>query len=250
MIMDKKFDIIIYGATGFTGQLCVKYLSKNANDISWAIAGRNKDKLENLKSELSLDVDIFIANSDDYGALEEITKNTKVVLSTAGPFHRYSSNLVKSCVKNSSHYVDITGEFFWIRDMIDLHHEEASSKGVRIIPACGYDSIPSDLGTFFASSKVNGPIKRIESFHAGQGGVSGGTTETGFSMGDLKLGKKMNDPYVLNPENSVSQEQRSLGSDSVGLKKNKLINSWTGPFIMAVSNTSCLLYTSPSPRDS
>ena len=77
--MDKKFDIIIYGATGFTGQLCVKYLSKNANDISWAIAGRNKDKLENLKSELSLDVDIFIANSDDHEALEEITKNTKAI---------------------------------------------------------------------------------------------------------------------------------------------------------------------------
>ena len=97
--MDKKFDIIIYGATGFTGQLCVKYLSKNANDINWAIAGRNRDKLENLKSELSLNVNIFIANSDDHEALDEITRNTKVVLSTAGPFHRYSSNLVKSCVK-------------------------------------------------------------------------------------------------------------------------------------------------------
>ena len=235
--MDKKFDIIIYGATGFTGQLCVKYLSKNASDINWAIAGRNKGKLEDLKNRLSLDVDIFIADSDDHEALGEITKNTKVVLSTAGPFHRYSSNLVKSCVKNLLHYVDITGEFFWIRDMIDLHHEEAFSKGVRIIPACGYDSIPSDLGTLFASSKINGPVKRIESFHAGQGGVSGGTTETGFSMGDLKLGKKMNDPYVLNPEKSVSKEQKALGSDSVGLKKNKSINSWTGPFIMAVSNT-------------
>ena len=88
------------GATGFTGQLCVKYLSKNANDINWAIAGRNKGKLEDLKSRLSLDVDIFIADSDDHEALDEITKNTKVVLSTAGPFHRYSSNLVKSCVKN------------------------------------------------------------------------------------------------------------------------------------------------------
>ena len=121
--------------------------------------------------------------------------------------------------------------------MIDLHHNEASSKGVRIIPACGYDSIPSDLGTFFANSKIKEPIKRIESFHAGQGGISGGTTETGFSMGDLKLGKKMKDPFVLNPENSVSKEQKLLGSDSIGLKKNSLIKSWTGPFIMAVSNT-------------
>ena len=235
--MEKKFDIIIYGATGFTGKLCAKYLSENTSDISWAIAGRNKEKLEEVKKEFSLDVDIFIAESNDEKALDNITQNTKVVLSTAGPFHRYSSNLVKSCVKNSSDYVDITGEFFWIREMIDLHHEEASSKGVRIVPACGYDSIPSDLGTFFASTKVNEPIKRIESFHAGQGGVSGGTTETGFSMGDLKLGKKMNDPFVLNPEKSVSKEQKLLGSDSVGIKKNNLIKSWTGPFIMAVSNT-------------
>ncbi|MDA9034519.1 saccharopine dehydrogenase NADP-binding domain-containing protein [Hyphomicrobiales bacterium] len=235
--MTKDYDIVIYGATGFTGKLCAKYLSENTNDINWAIAGRNKEKLEEVKKEFSLDVDIFIAESNDEKALDSITQNTKVVLSTAGPFHRYSSNLVKSCVKNSSDYVDITGEFFWIREMIDLHHEEASSKGVRIVPACGYDSIPSDLGTFFASTKINEPIKRIESFHAGQGGVSGGTTETGFSMGDLKLGKKMNDPFVLNPEKSVSKEQKLLGSDSVGLKKNSLINSWTGPFIMAVSNT-------------
>ena len=235
--MEKNLDIVVYGATGFTGKLCAKYLSENSVDLNWAIAGRNKEKLEELKKELSLDVDIFIAESNDEKALDNITKNTKVVLSTAGPFHRYSSSLVKSCVKNSSDYVDITGEFFWIREMIDLHHEEASSKGVRIIPACGYDSIPSDLGTFFSSTKIKEPIKRIESFHAGQGGVSGGTTETGFSMGDLKLGKKMNDPFVLNPEKSVSNEQKLLSSDSVGIKKNNLIESWTGPFIMAVSNT-------------
>lgn len=235
--MEKNLDIVVYGATGFTGKLCAKYLSENSVDLNWAIAGRNKEKLEELKKELSLDVDIFIAESNDEKALDNITKNTKVVLSTAGPFHRYSSNLVKSCIKNSSDYVDITGEFFWIREMIDLHHEEASSKGVRIIPACGYDSIPSDLGTFFSSTKIKEPIKRIESFHAGQGGVSGGTTETGFSMGDLKLGKKMNDPFVLNPEKSVSNEQKLLSSDSVGIKKNNLIESWTGPFIMAISNT-------------
>ena len=235
--MKKNFDIIVYGATGFTGKLCARYLSENAKDIKWAIAGRNKKKLEDIKKDLSLDVDIFIAESNDEDALDNITLNTQVVLSTAGPFHRYSSKLVKSCVKNSSDYVDITGEFFWIREMIDLHHNEASSKGVRIIPACGYDSIPSDLGTFFANSKIKEPIKRIESFHAGQGGISGGTTETGFSMGDLKLGKKMNDPFVLNPENSVSKEQKLLSSDSIGLKKNSLIKSWTGPFIMAVSNT-------------
>ena len=235
--MEKNLDIVVYGATGFTGKLCAKYLSENSVDLNWAIAGRNKEKLEELKKELSLDVDIFIAESNDEKALDNITKNTKVVLSTAGPFHRYSSNLVKSCVKNSSDYVDITGEFFWIREMIDLHHEEASSKGVIHMPECVYDSVTFYLGTYLSSTKIKETIKRIRSFHDGTGGVSGGTTETGFSIGDLKLGKKMNDQFVLNPEKSVSNEQKLLSSDSVGIKKNNLIESWTGPFIMAVSNT-------------
>mgnify|MGYP006099408325 CR=1 FL=1 len=235
--MEKDFDIIIYGATGFTGQLCVKYLSENATDIKWGIAGRNKKKLQKVLSDLSIDVSIFIADSDDQEALDQITNKTKVILTTAGPFHRYGSKLVKSCVKNSSHYVDITGESFWIREMIDKHHDEASSKGVRIIPACGYDSLPSDLGSYFVRKKVKGPIKRIESFHAGQGGVSGGTTETGFSMGDLNLDKKMNDPFVLNPAESISKEQRAKSSDMIGIKYNKTIKAWTGPFIMAIMNT-------------
>ena len=235
--MTKDYDIVIYGATGFTGKLCAKYLSENANGINWAIAGRNKEKLEDVKKEFSLDVDIFIAESDDEEALDQITNKTKVILTTAGPFHRYGSKLVKSCVKNSSHYVDITGESFWIREMIDKHHDEASSKGVRIIPACGYDSLPSDLGSYFVRKKVKGPIKRIESFHAGQGGVSGGTTETGFSMGDLNLDKKMNDPFVLNPAESISKEQRAKSSDMIGIKYNKTIKAWTGPFIMATANT-------------
>ena len=88
--MEKNLDIVVYGATGFTGKLCAKYLSENSVDLNWAIAGRNKEKLEELKKELSLDVDIFIAESNDEKALDNITKNTKVVLSTAGPFHRLS----------------------------------------------------------------------------------------------------------------------------------------------------------------
>ena len=89
--MKKNFDIIVYGATGFTGKLCARYLSENAKDIKWAIAGRNKKKLEDIKKDLSLDVDIFIAESNDEDALDSITLNTQVVLSTAGPFHRYLS---------------------------------------------------------------------------------------------------------------------------------------------------------------
>ena len=121
--------------------------------------------------------------------------------------------------------------------MIDKHHDEAAKKGVRIIPSCGYDSLPSDLGVLFASLSLSKPIQRIESFHTGQGGASGGTIETMFSMGDLDLGKQMQDPFLLNPKDSVSEEQKKLSSDKVGIKKNKLIDAWTGRFIMATMNT-------------
>ncbi len=235
--MSKDLDIVVYGATGFTGKLCVKYLTEKAKDLNWAIAGRDKTKLSQVAIRYYPIIERLVADGDDEEALDLITKRTKVIISTAGPFHRYGSKLVASCIKNSTHYVDITGETFWIKEMIDKHHSEAVTNGVRIIPSCGYDSLPSDLGVFFAAKTLQKPIKRIESFHTGQGGASGGTIETGFSMGDLNLGKQMQDPFLLNPEDSVTPEQRSLSSDKVKIKKNNLINAWTGRFIMATMNT-------------
>lgn len=235
--MEKDLDIVVYGATGFTGKLCVKYLSENAKDLKWAIAGRDKTKLSQVAIRYAPNTEILVADGDDQKGLNEITKRTKVIISTAGPFHRYGSNLVASCVENLAHYVDITGETFWIKEMIDKHHAEAANKGVRIIPSCGYDSLPSDLGVLFASLSLNKSIKRIESFHTGQGGASGGTIETMFSMGDLNLGKQMQDTFLLNPEDSASEEQKKLSSDKVRIKKNKLIDAWTGRFIMATMNT-------------
>jgi len=235
--MSKDLDIVVYGATGFTGKLCVKYLTEKAKDLNWAIAGRDKTKLSQVAIRYYPKIERLVADGDDEEALDLITKRTKVIISTAGPFHRYGSKLVASCIKNSTHYVDITGETFWIKEMIDKHHSEAVTNGVRIIPSCGYDSLPSDLGVFFAAKTLQKPIKRIESFHTGQGGASGGTIETGFSMGDLNLGKQMQDPFLLNPEDSVTPEQRSLSSDKVKIKKNNLINAWTGRFIMATMNT-------------
>ena len=235
--MSKDIDIVIYGATGFTGKLCVKYLTEKAKDLNWAIGGRDKTKLSQVAIRYYPIIERLVADGDDEEALDLITKRHKVIISTAGQFHRYGSKLVASCIKNSTHYVDITGETFWIKEMIDKHHSEAVTNGVRIIPSCGYDSLPSDLGVFFAAKTLQKPIKRIESFHTGQGGASGGTIETGFSMGDLNLGKQMQDPFLLNPEDSVTPEQRSLSSDKVKIKKNNLINAWTGRFIMATMNT-------------
>ncbi|MDA9142605.1 saccharopine dehydrogenase NADP-binding domain-containing protein [Gammaproteobacteria bacterium] len=235
--MQKDIDIIIYGATGFTGQLCVKYFQSLNTGVKWAIAGRDQEKLQKVALDNSADVEILIADSDDEAALDILTSRATVILSTTGPFHRYGSKLVASCVKNSANYVDITGENFWVKGLIAKHHEEASEKGIRIIPSCGYDSIPSDLGVFYSAKALNKPIKRIESFHSWEGGASGGTLETMFSMGDLDLGDDLLDPYLLNPKDSYTQEQKEQSSDRVGIAKKNEINAWSGPFIMATANT-------------
>ena len=235
--MDKDIDIIIYGATGFTGQLCVKYFQSLETTAKWAIAARNQEKLRKVAEENLAEVEILIADSHDEVALDNLTLRAKVILSTAGPFHRYGSKLVASCVKNNTHYVDITGENFWVKGLIENHHEEAARKGIRIIPSCGFDSIPSDLGTFFAAKALSQPIKRIESFHSYQGGASGGTLETMFSMGELDLGDDLTDPFLLNPEDSYSNKQKQLSSDKIGIAKKPEINAWSGPFIMATANT-------------
>ena len=235
--MQKDIDIIIYGATGFTGKLCVKYFQSLDTTVTWAMAGRNLIKLEKVAKENQTNVEILIADSDDEKALDNLTSRARVILSTTGPFHRYGSKLVASCIKNHTHYVDITGENFWVKDLIEKHHKEASAKGIRIIPSCGFDSIPSDLGTFFAAKALSQPIKRIESFHSYQGGASGGTLETMFSMGELDLGDDLTDPFLLNPDDSYSNKQKQLSSDRVGIAKKPEINAWSGPFIMATANT-------------
>ena len=235
--MEKDIDIIVYGATGFTGKLCVEYLASKERFTKWAIAGRNQEKLKTVADELCPEVEILIADSDDEDALDRLTQRAKVVLSTAGPFHRYGSKLVASCVKNNTHYVDITGENFWVKGLIDKHHDEASKKGVRIIPSCGYDSIPSDLGSLHCVQSMNKPIKRIEAFHTMKGEASGGTLETMFSLADLDLGKSLFDPFLLNPEGTVSEEQRKQSKDKTGVLEQDAINGWSGPFIMAAANT-------------
>ena len=235
--MNKDIDIVIYGATGFTGQLCVKYFQSQSLEIKWAIAGRNLEKLQTVSKNFAPDIEILVADSDDEAGLKDICSRSKVVLSTAGPFHRYGSKLVKACVENGSHYVDITGENFWVKGLIEKHHEEALRKGIRIIPSCGFDSIPSDIGTFYAVRSLNKPVKRVDSFHSWKGEASGGTIETMFAMGDLDLGKEIRNPFLLNPEGSYTNEQKKLSSDVLKISKQKDLSAWSGPFIMAGANT-------------
>ena len=233
--MDKKYEIIVYGATGFTGQICCKYLRDNYKDLVWAMAGRNKEKLDQIKSDFNLECDVVVADGADLEALRSLTSQTKVVLSTAGPFARYGSLLVQACVENATHYADITGENHWVKGLIDKHHEEAASKGIRIIPSCGYDSIPSDIGAFFTISQFNKPVSRVDVYQEALGGASGGTTETMFTMDGLS--KEMRDPFVLNPRETVSEEQREKSKDGFSIEQVEGVDGWSGMGLMAVANT-------------
>ena len=233
--MDRKYEIIVYGATGFTGQICCKYLRDNYKDLVWAMAGRNEEKLAQVKSDFNLECDVVVADGGDLESLRSLTSQTKVVLSTAGPFARYGSLLVQACVENGTHYTDITGENHWVKGLIDKHHEEAASKGTRIIPSCGYDSIPSDIGAYFTVSQFDKPVSRVDVYQEALGGASGGTTETMFTMDGLN--KDMRDPFVLNPEETVSAEQRENSKDGFSVKQVEGIDGWTGMGLMAVANT-------------
>ena len=233
--MDRKYEIIVYGATGFTGQICCKYLRDNYKDLVWAMAGRNEEKLAQVKSDFNLECDVVVADGGDLESLRSLASQTKVVLSTAGPFARYGSLLVQACVENGTHYTDITGENHWVKGLIDKHHEEAASKGTRIIPSCGYDSIPSDIGAYFTVSQFNKPVSRVDVYQEALGGASGGTTETMFTMDGLN--KEMRDPFVLNPEETVSTEQREKSKDGFSIKQVEGIDGWTGMGLMAMANT-------------
>lgn len=243
----KKFDIIIWGATSFTGKLVTEYIFKKygSSKIKWAIAGRNLKKLEKIRYQVADEnIPIFIADSFDEESLSKFVKKTKVVCSTVGPYSLYGTKLVKLCVDNNTNYCDITGEAHWIRSLIDTFHEEAKSKKIKIINSCGFDSIPSDMGVYFIQNEIkkinNNYAKSIKMRVAGiRGGISGGTYSSINNLlkeayRDKSIFKVLNNPYGLNPKDKME------GLDKKDLRKiifDKESNSWIYPFIMAGINT-------------
>ena len=235
--MSKKYKIVIFGATGFTGELCARFMSEKYSDIPIAIAGRNAEKLEKIKNTNNLPFPIVVADAFDINSLEKMCRDTEVVLSTAGPYHKYGSDLLGVCVKHGCHYVDITGESFWVKDMIEKHHKEAQNKGLRIINACGFDSAPSDLGVFYAVNQVVGDVNSVQCFQAWKGEASGGTMETMFSSMDAKLARGGLGKFSLNPKNSLTEHQKKNTNDKIKIQKIPYLGGWTGPFVMALPNT-------------
>ena len=235
--MNREYDLIIYGASGFTGRLAVEYLDEYYSDLNWAIAGRNEDKLVKISNNSKCKPDYFIADSKDNENLLKLASKTRVIASLAGPFNKYSDNLVTQCVEAGTHYLDITGENIWVRDLIDKHHEAAEKKQIKIIPSCGYDSIPSDMGCFYLQRSLNQDLKRIDGYHRGNGGVSGGTIESAFSMRNYKSKYSMGHPFLLNSKEYIKTQKISENKDNFKIKYIDDIKLWSAPFVMAIANT-------------
>lgn len=148
MLVDKEFDLILWGVTGQTGGNTLLYVQENYPDLNFAIAGRNSKKLESIVSSSTVKPPIIIADSSDKPSLASMCKRGRVLISTVGPFEIYGKPLVEACVENGCHYVDSTGESGFIYDIIKKYHQKAKENGVLIIPSCGFDSVPSDLSAF------------------------------------------------------------------------------------------------------
>lgn len=257
---ENEFDVIVWGATGFTGRLVAAYLLKSyglpafdgapavageyAEPLRWALGGRNEQKLNDLQTELGEPVPIVLADSNDETSLAELVARTTVVLTTVGPYAQYGSKLVAACAESGTHYCDLTGEVQWMRKMIDQNQAAAQASGARIVHTCGFDSIPSDLGTLFVHNAMRaksnddcGQVKyRASKF---KGGFSGGTVASMMYMmeeaeKDPSLNDLLADPYALNPADS----RRGLdGPDTLTPEFDKDFGAYVGPFVMAGVNT-------------
>ncbi|GMH91209.1 hypothetical protein TrST_g1736 [Triparma strigata] len=205
----KKYDLVLYGATGFTGTLAVKYLTAQyGKSINWAIAGRSKAKLEKLSAEFGGDCDIIVSDSMDEKGLTAMIKKTKVVASAAGPFARYGTLLVSLCAKMGCDYCDITGETNWVREMIALYDDVARETKARIVHHCGHDSVPWDLSAYLLANKLseenNGEnVKKFDFYDDIKSAPSGGTLETAFA---IMFGKEKAYKFT---------EQKKLGYDAL-----------------------------------
>jgi len=241
-----KFDIIVYGATSFVGQIVTRYMHEQFADgsIKWAIAGRSLSKLEQVRDAVgSSDIELIVADAADEEALRQMCAQTKVVMSTVGPYALYGDVLVSVCAKTGTDYCDLTGEPQWIRKMQLRHEADAVKSGARIVNCCGFDSIPSDLGVHFlqrnALEQFGHTCDRVDMRVVSmKGGASGGTIASMINMvkeavNDADLRRELKDPYSLCPPDhrfSVAQPDVKISYDNV-------YGGWIAPFVMAGINT-------------
>jgi short subunit dehydrogenase-like uncharacterized protein len=241
----RSYDVVLYGASGFVGRQTVAYFAAHAPPkLRWALAGRNEHKLRAARDAAgpgAAKAGLIVADAGDEAALDALAARAKVVLSTAGPFARYGSALVAACVEHGTHYCDITGETTWVRQMIDAHHDRAARDGTRIVPCCGFDSVPSDIGALLVADAVQretgAPCVRVKACHTIRGGVNGGTLASILNIADSGALADFQDPFLLNPEGSVPDD-RTPHADVLSLRKDADFDgTWLAPFVMALVNT-------------
>ena len=190
---EREHDVVVFGATGFTGALTAEYLSGVSGAGHWAIAGRSRDKLERLRERLSADVPMVVADVNDPASLRAMAESTGVVITTVGPYINYGEPLVAACAAAGTHYVDLTGEPEFVDLMWLRHHEQAQRTGAKLVHSCGFDSIPYDLGALYSVSALpeGVPIK-LEGFVRVGGTVSGGTLHSAVHvMARLRQGRQV-----------------------------------------------------------
>ncbi|MXP47596.1 saccharopine dehydrogenase [Altererythrobacter luteolus] len=245
---DREFDIVVYGATGYTGRLVAEYLVNHYGGRDdapkWAMAGRNQSKLEDVRDLIGApkDTPLIVADASDPDSLTDMCKRTKVVLTTVGPYQLYGNELVETCAREGTDYADLCGEPGWMREQIDKNHELAKASGARICFSSGFDSIPFDLGVFMlqkeAKAKFGKPAPRVKGrVRAMAGTFSGGTaaslTATMKSVAkNPKLISVLQSPFGLTPGFEGPDQPMGLIPEY-----DKKLGKWAAPFIMATINT-------------
>jgi len=245
--MARKFDLIVFGATGFTGRLVAEYLlaSQGAGGkLSWALAGRSLARLEAVRDQIGAPATLPLIATDatDATALAALARQTRVVITTVGPYQLHGEPLLAACAAAGTDYVDLCGEPGWMAAMIERHHAQAQASGARIVFSCGFDSVPFDLGVLFlqteAHRRFGAPLPLVHGLvRVMKGGFSGGTAAsllaTMEAMGrDPALARTMADPFALTPGFTGPSQP-----DSPDAQFDTLANGWTAPFVMAAINT-------------
>ena len=246
----RDFDLVLWGATGFTGRLAAEHLTTHyghGGPLRWALGGRNRDKLEALAATLADDSGtppLVTGDSGDEASMAALAARTNVICSTVGPYARHGTPLVAACADNGTHYCDLTGEVPWVAMTIARFGERAAETGARIVHSCGFDSIPSDLGTWFVQREMltrHGVAGRHVRGRVGRtrGGASGGTVASLLGVmeeagRDRAVRKLLADPYSLNPPGAPRGPDRD---DSLRPLYDPVFKQWTGPFVMAAINT-------------
>mgnify|MGYP003385768894 FL=1 len=246
--MSAQFDIVIFGATSFVGEILTGYMMKQYGtdgEVSWAIAGRSEAKLLDIKSQHNAQsIPHIIADAANEQQLKDMVAQTRVIISTVGPYALYGEPLVKECAQSGTDYCDLTGEVQWYKRMADKYEDTAKATGARIVHCSGFDSIPSDMGVFFLQQKahekfgkfciqVSNRVAKI------RGGASGGTVASMTNIAkeagkDAALRKELQNPYSICPKgHGFTIRQHNV----TGAEFDANHNAWIGPFVMAAVNT-------------